>query len=86
MVGACQQNSVIFLVRGGGAGDPRWLAAERDGSGQMLGRGRRRGGRGWARSGQGPDEMPAGAEAGLAVEPPETGVGGSQINLKENAL
>lgn len=27
MVGACQQNSGIFLVRGGGAGDPRWLAA-----------------------------------------------------------
>lgn len=42
MVGACQQNSGIFLVRGGEAG---------------LGLG----------------EMPTGAEAGLAAEPPRTG-------------
>ena len=41
MVGACQQNSGIFLVRGSGL----------DGVRQRT------------RSGQGPDEMPAGAEA-----------------------
>lgn len=35
MVGACQQNSGIFLVRGGEAGDPRWLAvgSKRDAGG-----------------------------------------------------
>ena len=55
MVGACQQNSGIFLVRGGGAG-------------------------------LGPDEMPAGAEAGLGAEPPGTGAGGGKINSKESAL
>lgn len=46
MVGACQQNSGIFLVRGGGAGlaaGRNRVASGRDGSGQMLGRGRCRG-------------------------------------------
>lgn len=106
MVGACQQNSGIFLVRGGEAEQEicgGWrrarsempvgrnrVAAGRDGSGQMLGRGRRRevprlgsavGGRdagrcrGWAGSGTSRDrsDMPAGAEAGQAAEPPGTG-------------
>ena len=45
MVGACQQNSGIFLIRGGGL--------ERE-----IGGGRQR-----TRSGQEPDEMPAGVEA-----------------------
>ena len=42
MVGACQQNSGIFLVRGGEAGDPRWQAAglERDAGGAEAGTGR----------------------------------------------
>ena len=51
MVGACQQNSGIFLVRGGGAG-------------------------------LGPDEMPVGAEAGLAAGSERPGTGqdaGDQI-------
>lgn len=50
MVGACQQNSGIFLIRGGG---PELEICE----------GRQR-----ARSGQGPDEMPAGAEAGTGTK------------------
>ena len=49
MVGACQQNSGIFLVRGGG------LRLE------ICGVRRRTG------SGQGPDEIPAGAEAGTGT-------------------
>ena len=65
MVGACQQNSGIFLVRGGGAGQEicggwqrAWsempvgrnrVAAGRDGSGQMRGVPRL----GWQRPGTG---------------------------------
>lgn len=91
MVGACQQNSGIFIVRGGGAGlgpdempvgAEAGLAAgsERDADDQITEAGsglraRCRWCRGWARSGQGPDEMPAEAEAGLAAEPPGTEVG-----------
>ena len=49
---------------------------------------------GWARCRRGlrlgrqraRSEMPTGAEAGLAAEPPRTGVGGNQITSKENAL
>lgn len=58
MVGACQQNSGIFLVRGSGlgAGDLRGQVAdwERPGTGRDAGGGR----------GLGRDKMPAGAEAG----------------------
>lgn len=69
MVGACQQNSGIFLVRGGGlgAGDLRCQAAdwERPGTGRDTGGDR---GRDW-------DKMPTGAEAEQAgsSERPETG-------------
>ena len=82
MVGACQQNSGIFLVRGGGAGDPRWLAvgSKRDAGGVSR--------LDWQRA---RSEMPAGAGAGLAAGRDGSGtsrdrVGGNQINSKENAL
>lgn len=58
MVGACQQNSGIFLVRGGGPGleicGGRGRDWERSGTGRDAGGDR---GRDW-------DEIPAGAEAG----------------------
>lgn len=38
---------------------------------------------GWQRA---RSEMPAGAEAGLAAEPPGTEVGGGKITSKESAL
>ena len=62
------------------------VAAGRDGSEQMLGRGRRRGCRGWARQWAG--EMPAGAEAGTGRDADDqiTGAGREQINSKESAL
>ena len=61
-------------------------AAGRDGSEQMLGRGRCRGCRGWARQWAG--EMPAGAEAGTGRDADDqiTGAGREQINSKESAL
>ena len=145
MVGACQQNSVIFLVRGGEAGlglgempaeaeaglaaEPpgtrqrarsgqgpgemptgaeaeQAAGSERDACDQITGAGGGLGARclrtgiGWQRDVTAADrcwrvprlgwqwagEMPAGAGAGLAAEPPGIGVGGSQINSKENAL
>ena len=56
MVGACQQNSGIFLVKGGGAG-------------------------------QGPDEMPTGAEAGLAADRcwVEADAGGAEAGTERDA-
>ena len=84
MVGACQQNSGIFLVRGGEAdgmpaGAEAGLAAgsERDADGC----------RGWARSGQGPDEMPAGAEAGTGQDADDqiTGAGGGLGATRDRA-
>lgn len=92
MVGACQQNSGIFLVRGGGAGAGSgrdtgwgrgWAGRDSDdqitgaGSGKITGAGGGLGarclrvpglGRQRARS-----DIPAGAEAGQAAEPPGTG-------------
>lgn len=64
MVGACQQNSGIFLVRGGGlgAGDLRCQAADWSGMPVTKSPGRQR-----TRSGQGPDEIPAEAEAGTGT-------------------
>lgn len=72
MVGACQQNSGIFLVRGGEAGlglgemptDAK-AGTGRDAGDQITGAGGRLGARCW----WGPDEMPAGAEAGLGGMP-----------------
>lgn len=107
MVGACQQNSGIFLVRGGGAGQEicggwqrAWsempvgrnrVAAGRDGSGQMLGRDRRREvpRLGWQ---QARGEMPTTKSPGPGLGPGRdsddqiTGAGSGKINSKESAL
>ena len=63
MVGACQQNSGIFLVRGGGAGA---------GSGRDTGWGR-----GWA--GRDSDDQITGAGSGLGEMPAEAGAGQGEI-------
>ena len=71
MVGACQQNSGIFLVRGGGVGRDADGCRGWAGSGTSRDRGRRRENhRGWQRA---RSEMPAGVKAGLAAEPLGTG-------------
>lgn len=64
MVGACQQNSGIFLVRGGGLGQDVGEGRGRDWDEIPAGKspGRQR-----TRSGQGPDEIPARAEAGTGT-------------------
>lgn len=77
MVGACQQNSGIFLVRGGGSGLEICGVRRRTRSGMPVTKspGRQR-----ARSGQRPDGMPAGTEAGTGRDTED------QINSKESAL
>ena len=93
MIGACQQNSGIFLVRGGGAG------RDADGCRGWAGSGTSRdrvGGRLGARCRRGPrlglDEMPTTKSPGPGLGPGRdsddqiTGAGGNQINSKENAL
>lgn len=91
MVGACQQNSGIFLVRGGGL--------ERDvGEGRGLGRDKmpvtKSPGRQRTRSGQRPDKMPARKSPGRQRarsgqgpdEMPARAEAGGKINSKESAL
>ena len=71
MVGACQQNSGIFLVRGGGAGlGPDEMPAEAEaGTGQAAGKSPR---------------QAAGSERD--ADDQITGAGSGKITSKENAL
>ena len=70
MVGACQQNSGIFLVRGGGAGQEICGVRRRARSDIPAG----------AEAGQAADRCWTGGGTS------RDRVGGSQINSKENAL
>lgn len=95
MVGACQQNSVIFLVRGGGAGQEicgvrrrarcRWeprLGPGGDAGDQITGAGSGLGTtRDRARCRRRPRLGP-----GRGADDQITGAGGNQINSKESAL
>ena len=74
MVGACQQNSGIFLVRGGGAGQEICGVRQRARSEMPATKSP-----GLA---AGSERDAGGAEAGLGAEPPGSG----KITSKENAL
>ena len=96
MIGACQQNSGIFLVRGGGAerdadGDRGWDRARCrrpnhrgwDWQRNLQEPGRRQPNhRGWRRA---RSDMPAGAEAGLAAGS-ERDAGGAEAGDAEAGL